>query len=179
MTIWLTADEHYWHDNILIYENRPWKNAKAMNHAIIQKHNSVVKDGDVVYHLGDIFPFIKRDRKDTMRNLLSSLAGTHHLILGNHEELDPFDYEDIGFVTIHTALDIGDFILIHDPAKSRVKKDRRWACGHVHGLFLIQGNVVNVGVDVWDYKPVKLEEALTLLIASQGVEQAVAAEATS
>lgn len=38
-------------------------------------------------------------------------------------------------------------------------------CGHIHELFQVVDNVVNVGVDVWDYKPVKLDEALSLCSA--------------
>lgn len=37
--------------------------------------------------------------------------------------------------------------------------DKAWMCGHIHGLFKAVKKVLNVGVDVWDFKPVSWEEA--------------------
>lgn len=187
MTIWLTADEHYDHDMIRIYENRPFETLRVMNRTLIANHNGMVKEEDIVYHIGD---FCMSKEKRRVENVLKNLKGKHHLVLGNHDYLDPFEYEDAGFISIHTAIDIGELILAHDPAKSRVLQHRFWACGHVHGLFLVQRNVVNVGVDVWGFKPVELEKALKLVVTAvkikeldkknnRGVEQAVAAEVTS
>lgn len=157
MAIWLTADEHYDHDMIRIYEKRPFDTLRVMNRTLMANHNGMVQEDDTVYHLGD---FCMSKEKRRVENVLKNLKGKHHLILGNHDYLHPFEYEDAGFISIHTALDLEHILLIHDPAKTRVMKDRLWACGHVHGLFSKQSNVVNVGVDVWDFKPVKLEEVL-------------------
>lgn len=187
MTIWLTADEHYDHDQIRIYENRPFDTLRVMNRTLIANHNSMVKEEDTVYHLGD-FSMSKEKRR--VESTLKNLKGKHYLILGNHDYLHPFEYEDIGFIIISTALDIGELILVHDPAKSREMQHRLWACGHVHGLFLVQANVVNVGVDVWGYKPVEMEKALKLVVTAakikeldkkdnKGVGQTVAAKAPS
>lgn len=177
MTIWLTADEHYDHDQIRIYENRPFDTLRKMNRQLIYNHNNLVGEEDTVYHIGD---FCMAREKKRVENVLKNLKGKHHLILGNHDYLHPFEYEDAGFLSIHSALDIGDILLIHDPAKTIVKKDRLWAVGHVHSLFLmVQHRVINVGVDVWNFKPVTLEHVLKLLSVSKGVEQTVAAKATS
>ena len=35
-------------------------------------------------------------------------------------------------------------------------------CGHVHNKWKTKDNMINVGVDVWDYKPVSLDEILKL-----------------
>ena len=44
-------------------------------------------------------------------------------------------------------------------AKWRPTDDGRWLlCGHVHEKWKIQGRMINVGVDVWDYKPVPVTE---------------------
>ena len=40
--------------NIIEYCNRPFKDTNEMNEYIIQKWNSVVKENDIVYHLGDV-----------------------------------------------------------------------------------------------------------------------------
>jgi calcineurin-like phosphoesterase family protein len=52
--------------------------------------------------------------------------------------------------------------LLHNPAESL---STNVICGHVHHLWKVQKIkdriVVNVGVDVWDYKPVSINQILT------------------
>jgi len=38
-------------------------------------------------------------------------------------------------------------------------------CGHVHEKWQTKGNMINVGVDVWDYKPVPLNTILSLNVS--------------
>ena len=57
---YFTADEHYGHANIIKHCDRPWDTVEEMDAALIQLHNSVVKDGDIVVHAGD-FHFGKRE----------------------------------------------------------------------------------------------------------------------
>lgn len=38
-----------------------------------------------------------------------------------------------------------------------------WICGHVHTIFRKIGPVANVGVDAWDYCPVKIPQVFELL----------------
>jgi calcineurin-like phosphoesterase family protein len=135
-----------------------------MNSCLVEKHNSVVKDGDTVYHIGDFSLYT--DNLPLMKHCLKYLNGKHHLILGNHDTLKPWEYIDIGFLTVHTALELhteyGNFVLGHDPAISVINKDWKFLCGHIHDLFCKIKNVVNVGVDVWDFKPVSAEEIIKL-----------------
>jgi calcineurin-like phosphoesterase family protein len=51
--IWFTADNHFGHENIIGFCNRPFASAREMDEAMIERWNRVVKPGDVVYHLGD------------------------------------------------------------------------------------------------------------------------------
>ena len=84
------------------------------------------------------------------------------LILGNHDSLKPFTYIDLGFESVHTSLELSyngkDYVLVHDPAASCIDRNRIFLCGHVHDLFKIQRNVINVGVDVWNFFPVSMEQ---------------------
>jgi len=54
-----TADEHYYHKNIIKYCNRPFANVENMNRALIGRHNEVVSNTDTVVHAGD-FTLAKR-----------------------------------------------------------------------------------------------------------------------
>ena len=40
-------------------------------------------------------------------------------------------------------------------------------CGHVHKLWKVIPYVVNVGVDVWDYRPVSFENVINCFRAKQ------------
>lgn len=155
--IYFTSDQHFGHANIIKYCNRPFENHQQMDKEIIKRYNSKVTNDDIVYFLGDL----TLHKHDIVGNLLKNLKGNKILILGNHDSLKPFDYIDLGFTTVHTALEIsttsGNFILVHDPAISQVDRSKQFLCGHIHDLFKSQKNCINVGVDVWNFYPVSLE----------------------
>ena len=50
MKIWIIADTHFYHENIIKFENRPLDNVEQ----IIANWNKVVADEDLVIHLGDV-----------------------------------------------------------------------------------------------------------------------------
>jgi calcineurin-like phosphoesterase family protein len=77
--IWVVSDTHFGHDNIIKYCDRPFANATEMDEALIENWNSVVKDGDIVYHLGDVY-FSEGHKA------LPKLKGRKRLILGNHDD---------------------------------------------------------------------------------------------
>jgi len=102
-----------------------------------------------------------------------------HLILGNHDSLDPFKYHEIGFTSVHTVfwassvLPNGQpckLLMAHDPSFYQpAVYDYIMLCGHVHNLFktLPDKKIVNVGVDVWDFAPVSEERIFQELIANK------------
>ncbi len=53
--IFITADEHYGHNKIIEYCNRPFKHADEMNEFIISQHNKKVPDSlnFLTIHVGD------------------------------------------------------------------------------------------------------------------------------
>ena len=62
--IYFTSDWHVGHDNVLKFDNRPFKDVDHMHRVLINNYNSTVKPDDVCYFLGDmgssqrIFPYI-------------------------------------------------------------------------------------------------------------------------
>lgn len=156
---WVTADQHFYHKNILKFCGRDqFKDVYRMNDGLIKYHNELVAPEDTVYHLGD-FAMIRKDEIMKLNPIMKKLNGTHHLILGNHDEGKPFTYLKIGFMSVHTALFVDKFLLIHDPAHAVVVDvSQKVLCGHLHQLCLkVSKNILNVGVDVWGYKPVSIE----------------------
>jgi calcineurin-like phosphoesterase family protein len=51
--IFFTADQHFHHQNIIKYCNRPFVWFNQMDDALIDNFNKVVTNDDIVYHLGD------------------------------------------------------------------------------------------------------------------------------
>jgi len=159
MSTFFTADLHFGHGNIIKHCARPFKDAEEMDRELIKNWNSVVGAEDHVFILGD-FSVKWKMTKERCEYLLHELRGLKHLILGNHDITDPVFLTECGFYSVHyPALTVGDFICVHDPALSQVdNRSKKFLCGHVHNLFLQQKNAFNVGVDMHNYTPVRLEE---------------------
>lgn len=157
MTTWLTSDLHLGHENMIKFCERPFKSVKQMNHILLKNYTELVQPEDEVFFVGDI-SMKRRDHKSWYQHIFENLPGNKHLILGNHDTLPPFDYVDSGFTSVHTSFVLGEYILVHDPAVATIDINRKFICGHIHRLFKSCGNVVNVGVDMWDFKPISLEQ---------------------
>lgn len=159
--IYFTADWHLDHENIIEYCGRPFNKLHVMNHVIVKNFNTLVGQDDLTYHLGD-FSLRGSENWQMISRWVKQLNGKHILVLGNHDKLDPFLYVECGFQSVHTYLKVEGFHCIHDPAVacsvSVLKAGEWWLCGHVHNLFSNKQNVINVGVDVWNFKPVSIEE---------------------
>lgn len=82
MSIFFTADTHFFHKNILKYSNRPFANINEMNETIISNWNNVVGKHDVVYHLGD---FMLSNNQGDFYSIFERLNGYIILIKGNHD----------------------------------------------------------------------------------------------
>lgn len=154
--IWFTADWHLDHEAILDLGQRPFPRLKQMEKTILRNYKEVVNSEDIVYFLGDIF-FHKNTPK--IESTLRNLPGTKILILGNHDKLNPFVYQELGFYQVATWLSFDEKIyMIHDPAIAGCMLDKNFICGHIHKLFKKQKNALNVGVDIWDFRPVSIDQ---------------------
>ena len=145
--IYFSADHHFGHEAIIEYCNRPFKNVAVMDKALIKNHNAIVADSDDVFFVGD-FSLKTAIHKDYLRQIIGKLNGKKHLILGNHDKLNPFDYVEFGFLDVHTSLVVDDIVVVHDPACSCIDRSKLFVCGHVHDLFVMCLNVINVSVEV-------------------------------
>jgi calcineurin-like phosphoesterase family protein len=156
--IWMTSDQHFNHSKIIDYCDRPFDDVTEMNNALVQKYNEHVSTGDVVYHLGDI-GFGKMVFK-----YIDQLNGKKILIKGNHDR--SFSNRDLlqHFSSVHPTLRLTDIPkyeaidLIHDPAQYR--GDNFLVNGHVHDKWKVFPGKLNVGVDVWHFRPVHLDEVI-------------------
>ncbi len=159
--VWLTGDTHFSHSSIITHCYRPWKNIDKHDNALIKNINESVSNDDILIINGDL-TILNHERINAIRKLVERINGKKVLVFGNHDKLRPMKYIDLGFILAATSLVLpGGILVAHDPAWATVWDQKKPVlCSHIHALFKNVGNVVNVGVDVWDYRPVLLEDAL-------------------
>lgn len=87
MSNFYIADTHFFHENVIKFDNRPFSSMEEMNEKLISNWNNVVRNEDTVYILGD---FIwSKPNSDEYKNIISHLNGWKVIVLGNH---DPKQY---------------------------------------------------------------------------------------
>lgn len=126
------ADWHYDHANIVHFDNRPFKTCEEMNRELIRRWNSVVKAGDSVYVLGDMF-WCKGD--EAVR-VLKQLAGNKYLVKGNHDRC-----HDSTFVKSFGS--IKDYMEVEDNGRKIVLSHYPIPCfkNHFYGWYHLYGHV--------------------------------------
>lgn len=153
--IWFTSDTHFFHDNILEYCKRPFKSTEHMNREMVRRWNSVVEEGEIVFHLGDFGYWIMKDFTP-IYNIMKQLNGHIILISGNHDRRS--DGIKSPLVNVDISLNGWLIHMSHEP--NPIYKMN--FSGHVHEKYdiITVGNqtIVNVGVDVWNFYPTNLEK---------------------
>lgn len=174
MGTFFTSDEHHGHRNVIDFCHRPFSNIEGMTEKLIDNHNSVVRPGDCVFHLGDMFwrTFSPLSALDVMRRL----NGQHYYIRGNHEELmDKVPQLREQFVWVKEREKIKpvggpEFGIVLDHFAGRVWEQSIGRKGGGGGSWQLYGHThadleeedfllsCDVGVDAWNYFPVSIEE---------------------
>jgi calcineurin-like phosphoesterase family protein len=159
--IYFTSDTHYGHKNIIKYCDRPFVDTEAMEISLRNRWNGIVKDGDIVYHLGD-FALTSKGKAEAA---LKALNGTKILVWGNHDQpaksmLD-WGFDAVMFDgVIETGCGFAYVRHIPDMTFRASTKVPYHLCGHVHDEWVRCGDIINVGVDKWDYRPVAITQLL-------------------
>lgn len=79
MKIWVISDTHFYHKNIIKFENRPLDH----NQIIMENWRSQVAPDDLVIHLGDVI--FGEEKAKTLKATLKRLPGKKILCRGNHD----------------------------------------------------------------------------------------------
>jgi calcineurin-like phosphoesterase family protein len=163
--LFFTSDTHFYHNNILKYDNRPFVSIEEMNSKIIENWNSIVLKDDIVFHLGD-FAFTNISN---MKNILSQLNGDIYYVLGNHDDKKIFNKLSDRFKLISNYLEIfvkedtyGQVIVLsHYPFLEWNKKHiKSWNLhGHCHGTLQYKQNYqLDVGICNNNYFPISYNQ---------------------
>ena len=159
MTEFFTSDTHFGHGGALGLFGRPFAGTAAMDEALIERWNQRVGPGDVVWHLGD---FAYRASAGRVEELLARLHGQKHLLTGNLDGASTSGASGWSSVSpyLEMARDGVEIVLCHYPFRSwnRQGKGAFNLHGHSHGRLKALARQVDVGVDVFDHRPVTLAE---------------------
>jgi calcineurin-like phosphoesterase family protein len=158
------------------YCDRPYGSVGEMNDDMVARFLAKTEDADEVFILGDIFGSCQPEFPSaTCEGIMEKLGvrkRPFHLVLGNHDTLEPREYLAAGFVTVKAQdfITIGELnvMLTHDPCM--VQQSGTLAiCGHIHTLFEENWQparntfTINVGVEARGYEPVSEAEIIALI----------------
>lgn len=181
------------HANIIKYCKRPFESAERMDETIIDNWNELISKNDLVFFLGDFSM-----SKEAYTKILPLLQFKKmFFILGNHDRkstLKEVGSRNVcGEIEIHKNLTIKYdeqyYFLTHRPINAHPEYPT--ICGHVHEKWKVlekgasikefsrktdttkeielNNSIVNVGIDVHDFFPIKLAKVLELLEMSENI----------
>ncbi len=159
--VWIWSDQHYGHNNILDFSNRPYPNLNLMHECMILNHNELVAPDDIVIWVGDV-AFLN----DTEANhIIRQHNGYKILILGNHDlnkrRVKKLDFDEIHLLK-HVEFNYGyrnrfDFVFTHYPCHNFDARTMNiHGHEHVNCLYTNTPNHINVNCELHGYKPVNL-----------------------
>jgi len=158
LTVWFTADTHFGHGGALGRFKRPFGSVAEMDEALIARWNESVGARDEIWHLGD---FANRLTAQQMADVLARLNGTKHLVTGNNDGPETMALAGWASVQAYREIELGGvrLVLCHYPFRTwnGMYKGAYDLHGHSHGQLAGMTRQVDVGVDVWDFRPITLE----------------------
>lgn len=166
-----------------------------MNEILVKNWNDTVGPDDTVYCLGDFALGLQPDGVEQFSKRLNGtkilVPGNHDFCHTYHKKSRKgadaewrAKYAEWGWQVLSEQVlgfdipGVAKVNLCHHPYKFidadddkyerwRPANDGRWLlCGHVHEKWKVWENMINVGVDVWNFKPVSVEEIGKIICSS-------------
>jgi len=163
MSVYFISDHHFGQAAARSFYRRPFASVAEMDQEMIDRWNFVVSPGDEdeVWHLGD---FAVRQSAERVAYLLATLYGRKHLIVGNNDDAVVTNCALWQSVRQYaeTTVDGTKLVLCHYPFRTwrDMEKGSINRHGHSHGRLKPLPRQFDVGVDVWDFRPVSLADIL-------------------
>jgi calcineurin-like phosphoesterase family protein len=150
---YFTADEHYYHKNIIKYCDRPFESLDEMHYELITRFNSMVKKDDITIHAGD-FALTK---PDLVNNVIKQLNGNHIFLKGSHDRwLKGRSVNQIWEKRIDGILVIICHYCMRTWAASHYNSFHLY--GHSHGKLEPIGKSWDIGVDNNNFYPLSWDD---------------------
>lgn len=177
MSIYLSSDLHFNHNREFVYAARGFSSVEEMNEAIIERFNSVVRPGDILYLLGDsALGGGEKEVLEANKALIERLNGEIHMIRGNHDTNPRIEM----YQNCHNVVEAAKwadmlkykgyhFYLSHFPTMTgNLEKETLKQCtcnlfGHTHqtsNFYMDLPFVYHVGVDSHNCYPILLDDII-------------------
>lgn len=182
--IWVISDTHFGHTGSLkwtdndgnLLRGSKFSSTEEMDEYMIDRWNSVVKPGDKVYHLGDVF--IGSNQTEFLK-IWTKLHGQKRVLVGNHDNINLLTSccSDVRYwrvwaedkmifthVPLHESnlqiyLKEGDY---EEGDTGKSKKMMFNVHGHIHHNSSPEGPYFNASVEQLDYTPIHYDELLAI-----------------
>lgn len=188
MSRFFTSDWHLGSDLIIKYANRPFNRQIDACIGLIDGCNSTAQRGDVVFHVGDFWlegydrhgkAEDKNELPAAANDCVKQISARFILLSGNHDDGHGIE-ADLKSMVVDLNHNYRNVYVSHFPSDhklyrgpvgrgSKTKDMRIVLCGHVHDKWRLKYDHenrvlnVNVGVDAWDYKPVRDSQITEML----------------
>lgn len=181
--VFFTSDTHFGSERALELSRRPFSSVKEMNEVIMERWNQAVSPFDTIVHLGDVG---NMDELRVLNGKKILIPGNYE----EEERLGwgKFPVEYAKFITetygwdevmgtpdtpikLNAKPPLAYLWASHFPTlvKKELESDRRVGInytfgifGHIHGRQKIKPWGVDVGVDAWDFKPVRYKDVVNI-----------------
>lgn len=165
--IWIISDTHFHHENILKFKDNDgnllrgsvFSSIEEMDEALLENWNSVVKPGDIVYHLGDVM----MGSKERFKSFWPKLNGSKRLVVGNHDDIKFLSSGSFFSKVLMWRMMPEHGILmthvpVHNSSLRRGDTDLVNVHGHIHHNKSPTEQHFNVSVEAIDYTPIHLDD---------------------
>lgn len=179
--IFITSDTHFFHARAIKLCNRPFSDMKQMNDHMLDRINTLVGPGDILFHLGDLcFRDNTRPEVSHMKccaEILSQIRCNNiHFVVGNHDPITKSGQPKQEFADMVYSCRTMDTFKFPIGENMNSKRVRAVLChyallslpgnpyhlfGHSHGnLGHPNPKALDVGVDCWNYEPITFNQIL-------------------
>lgn len=162
MANYYMADPHFGHAKIISICGRPYTSLDEMNEALLSNILERVGADDDLWVIGD---FAYKESGQAIKDIFSRIPGRKHLVPGNHDSkrVKALPWTSVTDA-IHAMNDTEKrrFVLCHYPMVTW-NQSRHGVLnlfGHVHNNWAGSRNSINLGVDLWDFRPVTGDEVV-------------------
>ena len=172
-----TADWHLSSQLVNKVYGRPFANVLEMNAALVSNCNSVATSEDIVMHIGDFLIYGNDGGypglKISPSVFIEQINATFVNIEGNHDPSNKTKsicwFMETKLGNTFDSVSVAHYPSYNQKVRDLVKPGWIHLCGHVHDKWKYyidkerQVLNINVGVDVWGYKPVSETELISYI----------------
>ena len=161
MATFFTGDTHFGDLRVLRFDHRPFPTLEAHDTALVARWNEAVGPDDTVFHLGD---FALGPGPERVAELLASLRGRKHLVVGNNDDAATLAQPAWASVRHYAEIVVDGraLVLCHYAFRTwnGMGRGALDLHGHSHGKLTPIPKQYDVGVDAQGFRPVRLDEIL-------------------